>query len=356
MKPAMARRRLIARFAIWSCAWLLLSVLLHACSPTRFPLIGTRRVRRIDDRAIELWTTHIGNHAVKPQDRYSFRELGFRTHVYAELLRRGAAQELNALSEVLWNFAPGVWDLREISRPRHTVSGSPVPLREGIVMTVSANSVLAALQTISVLRSTHRCVLPIEVYHYGADELDKPLKSALESLRDVRVVDLYDLPYFSSAMEDDAGRIPNGPASQARQAMALLATKFQRVVLSAPDVTWMADPALLFRQQGFLDTGTFLFRERGLPATPRAQRMVSWLKDQFDESWPSQRLSSLPFWDYVADGVMTPRVAAFDKSRAGVFSALLANLAMHQKSSRDHVWSRFSQGESAVAIAIHLCL
>ncbi|CEH15485.1 hypothetical protein CBOM_03793 [Ceraceosorus bombacis] len=303
------------------------------------------RVRRIDDRAIELWTTHIGNHAVQPQDRYSLRELGFRTHVYAELLRRGASLELNALSEVLWKFVPGVWELRELSRPRHTVSGSLVPLREGIVMAVTSNTVLAALQTITVLRSTHKCILPIEVYHYGASELDKPLKSALESMRDVRVIDIYELPYFSSAMEDDAGRIPNGPESQARQAMALLATKFQRVVLSAPDITWMADPALLFQQQGFLQTGTFLFRERGLPATARAQRMVSWLKDQFDESWPSQRLSSLPFWDYVADGVMTPKVAAFDKSRAGVFSALLANLAMHQKSSRDHIWSRFSQGQ-----------
>ncbi|KAI3485386.1 hypothetical protein L1887_51360 [Cichorium endivia] len=204
------------------------------------------RVRALDAAAHDIWTDYIATHPVEIDDRYGLREMGFRAHAYAEFARTGQIGRLERIEEHLWSYAPAVAEIRRTALRIRPKAAEPVEdlvqarvsaqlkksgrlsanqtaalltaaeLEEaaqggksrGIVMVVSRYTALAALQTITVLRQLHGCLLPIEIYYHTEDELPDGLVDMFKTLGRVSAFNIDTLPYFNSDLEDDAGRYP----------------------------------------------------------------------------------------------------------------------------------------------------
>jgi hypothetical protein len=346
--------------------------------PTLSPMFGMR-VRALDAAAHDIWTDYIATHPVEIDDRYGLREMGFRAHAYAEFARTGQIGRLERIEEHLWSYAPAVAEIRRTALRIRPKAAEPVEdlvearvsaqlkksgrlsanqtaalltaaeLEEaaqggksrGIVMVVSRYTALAALQTITVLRQLHGCLLPIEIYYHTEDELPNGLVDMFKTLGRVSAFNIDTLPYFNSDLEDDAGRYPGLKVTWERQSLALLASSFQEILIVDPEVVFLQNPSLLFSHPTFASTGTLFFRAKAKPVDRASQYLVSFLKRQIDQGSPSQQLAESAFFSHGIGARMDMDVVVLDKSRPGVLSALLMNAWMRRKMARALFWGSY---------------
>lgn len=366
-------------FALWIMR---LVVQMH---PTLSPMFGMR-VRALDAAAHDIWTDYILTHPVEVDERYGFKEMGFRAHVYAELARTHQFGRLERIEERLWSFAPGAAEIRRQAlrsnqaddrskRDSKGASASSVEAtvkaqlkesgslsanqtsallaaaqaeeearggkRRGIVMAVSRYTALAAIQTITVIRELYGCLLPIEIYHHTDDELPSALVDMFKALGRISVVDIESLPLFTAELEDDAGRYPGLKETWERQSLALLASSFQEILVIDPQVVFLQNPAMLFSHPTFASTGTLFFRSKAKPVDRASQYLVSFLKRQIDQGAPSQQLAESAFFSHTIGSRMDMDVVVLDKSRPGVLAALFMNAWMRRKMVRAMFWGAY---------------
>lgn len=346
--------------------------------PTLSPMFGMR-VRALDAAAHDIWTDYIATHPVEIDDRYGLREMGFRAHAYAEFARTGQIGRLERIEEHLWSYAPAVAEIRRTALRVRPKAAEPVEdpvearvsaqlkksgrlsanqtaalltaaeLEEaaqggksrGIVMVVSRYTALAALQTITVLRQLHGCLLPIEIYYHTEDELPDGLVDMFKTLGRVSAFNIDTLPYFNSDLEDDAGRYPGLKVTWERESLALLASSFQEILVVDPEVVFLQNPSLLFSHPTFASTGTLFFRAKAKPVDRASQYLVSFLKRQIDQGSPSQQLAESAFFSHGIGARMDMDVVVLDKSRPGVLSALLMNAWMRRRMARALFWGSY---------------
>ncbi|TKY86400.1 hypothetical protein EX895_004549 [Sporisorium graminicola] len=355
--------------------------------PSLSPLYA-KHVRELDAAAHDIWMDYIVTHPVEVDERYGFREMGFRAHAYAEMARTHHIGQLERIEERLWSFAPGAAQIRKQAlqvtpvRPADAgskqassnappsvesivktllkKSGSLTPnqtselltaaqiedeakggKRRGIVMAVSRFTVLAAIQTITVLREMHGCLLPIEIFYHTDDELPAALVELLKSLGRVTVHDIDTLSNFTAELEDDAGRYPGLKETWERQSLALLASSFQEILIVEPQVVFLQDPAELFSHPTFASTGTLFFRSKAKPVDKASQFLVAFLKRQIDQGAPSKELAESAFYSHSIGSRMDMDVVVLDKSRPGVLSALFMNAWMRRKTVRAMFWGAY---------------
>ncbi|SPO26222.1 related to MNT4 - putative alpha-1,3-mannosyltransferase [Ustilago trichophora] len=352
--------------------------------PSLSPMFGMH-VRALDAAAHDIWTDYIMTHPVEVDERYGFREMGFRAHAYAELARTHQIGRLERIEEKMWSFAPGAAQIRKQALQVDPVSPAQKDAtrvasvsvearvkaqlkksgslsanqiselltaaeledearggkRRGIVMTVSRYTALAAVQTITVLRELHGCLLPVEIYHHTDDELPAALVDMFESLGRVSVHDIDTLPLFTAELEDDAGRYPGLKQTWERQSLALLASSFQEILIVDPQVVFLQNPALLFSHPTFASTGTLFFRSKAKPVDRSTQYLVSFLKRQIDQGAPSQQLAESAFFSHTIGSRMDMDVVVLDKSRPGVLAALFMNAWMRRKMVRAMFWGAY---------------
>ncbi|EST08507.1 Alpha-mannosyltransferase [Kalmanozyma brasiliensis GHG001] len=351
--------------------------------PSLSPLYA-RHVRTLDMAANDIWTEYIITHPVEVDERYGFKEMGFRAHSYAELARTHNIGRLERMEENLWHFAPGAAQIRQqamrvapisyseaakqrasqsvegivrnqleqhgrifanmtgdLLRQAHREDAARGGKRRGIVMSVSRHTSLAALQTITVLRELHGCFLPVEIYYHREDELPDPLVDLLKSLGRVSVYDLDTLSLFSSELEDDAGRHPGFKETWTRQALGVLASSFQEMLVIEPSVVFLQNPAELFSHHSFQNTGTLFFRSKAKPADRGSQYLIAFLKRQFDAGEPSAQLADSAFWSHTIGSRQDMDVVVLDKSQPGVLAALFMNAWIRRKRVRDMFWGAY---------------
>lgn len=351
--------------------------------PSLSPYFG-RHVRELDDAANDIWTEYVISHPVEVDERYGFKEMGFRAHAYAELARTHQIGRLERMEESMWTFAPGAAQIRQQAlriaptshsdaakkRASHTVDAivrtqlerhgrifanqtadllrkarkedaSRGGKRRGIVMSVSRHTSLAALQTITVLRELYGCFLPVEIYYHKDDELPDPLVDVFKSLGRVSVYDLETLSLFNAELEDDAGRHPGYKETWTRQSLGVLASSFQEMLVIEPSVVFLQNPEELFSHPTFKNTGTLFFRNKAKAVDKGSQYLIAFLKRQFDQGEPSKQLAESAFWSHTIGSRQDMDVVVLDKSRPGVLAALFMNAWIRRKRVRAMFWGAY---------------
>jgi hypothetical protein len=116
----------------------------------------------------------------------------------------------------------------------------------GIVICAGGARVFTcAYVLISVLRKKLECSLPIEVWHYGAEEMSRSMRLALEELH-VHLIDA------QQVMDHHPARISDG---WQLKAYALLHSRFAEVLMLDADQVPVCDPSPLFGWPEFRETG-----------------------------------------------------------------------------------------------------
>lgn len=354
--------------------------------PSLSPLYA-KHIQELDAAAHDIWTEYIITHPVEVDERYGFKEMGFRAHAYAEMARTGQIGRLERIEERLWSFAPGAAQIRQqalhvspvnaVDADKKQGSQDAVPSvhsrvqaiikksgtlsanqseellraaqveeetrggkRRGILMVVNRQTALSAVQTISVLRQQHGCLLPIEIYYHLDDELPPALVDMFRSLGRVEAYDIDKLHYFTAELEDEAGRYPGFKFSWERQSLGLLASRFQEILVVDPQVVFLQNPDQLFSHPSFASTGTLFFRSKAKPADRASQYLVSFLKRQIDQGTPSKDLADSAFFSHAIGSRMDSDVVVLDKSRPGVLSALFLSAWMRRARVRGLFWGQ----------------
>jgi alpha 1,3-mannosyltransferase len=121
----------------------------------------------------------------------------------------------------------------------------------GIVLSAGDDQAPYLLTSIQTFRKLG-CTLPIEIMYLGDSDLDEDYRQQLEELPDVATRDM-------SQMIDDEGWRVMGWAGKP---FAILMSSFREVIFIDADSLFFEDPAVLFDDPGYVETGALFFRDR----------------------------------------------------------------------------------------------
>jgi hypothetical protein len=121
----------------------------------------------------------------------------------------------------------------------------------GIVLSAGDDQAPYLLTSIQTFRKLG-CTLPIEVMYLGDSDLDEDYRSQLEELPDVATRDM------SQMIDDEGWRV----LGWAGKPFAILMSSFREVIFIDADSLFFEDPAVLFDDPGYVETGALFFRDR----------------------------------------------------------------------------------------------
>eukprot|EP00833_Pecoramyces_ruminatium_P018045 jgi/Orpsp1_1/1192077/evm.model.d7180000090449.1 len=191
----------------------------------------------------------------------------------------------------------------------------------GIVMCVGDRQFKFALSTIDAFRNILKCELPIEVFYNGNDDLSRENRNTLLSYEDVYVSDL--TTYFDNSIVENSG--------WDSKPYAILASRFEEVMLMDSDVTYLRDPEELYEEEGYKNTGTLYFMDRSI--FPEPYEGTEWLS-----SWmvnPLPETASLRFLNGTTTYEMESSTVVMHKTKT--ILGLLATCKLNEKKMRDDV-------------------
>lgn len=131
----------------------------------------------------------------------------------------------------------------------------------GIVVTAGDKQAAYLLTGIQIIRKLG-CTLPVEIMYLGDDDLGPDFRAELENIDGVITRDL-------KRMVDDRGW---ELSTWAGKPFALLLSSFREVILLDADALFFKNPALLFNDAGYLETGALFFYDRILSVEDRRLR------------------------------------------------------------------------------------
>ncbi|KAF9152694.1 hypothetical protein BG015_004863 [Linnemannia schmuckeri] len=124
----------------------------------------------------------------------------------------------------------------------------------GIVMCVGNGHAKFARTAVKALREVVKTKLPIEIFYTGPIDLSPENRAWFESIENVKTIDVTTLVNNELIIIEGWSAKP----------FALLVSSFSEVILMDSDVYYMIDPALLFEDDGYKETGTLYFYDRTL--------------------------------------------------------------------------------------------
>ena len=222
---------------------------------------------------------------------------------------------------------------------RKAISGAD-SLTTGIVMCVGSNNFLYAAHLIRTLREVLHSALPIQIAYGGDGDLPFNDRVALTSLgSDIETINLLD--WYDESV---AGLYPG---TWAQKPFAMLASRFQRVIIVDADTVFMKAPDQLFEsEQGLVETGTLFWHDMLLHNDFNEERH-GWFKNLMKGRKPSPMLEESLFWKEDVWMEMESGVVCLDKGRPGVFMSLMFATWMNTKEVRDQVTYVHVHGESS---------
>jgi len=137
---------------------------------------------------------------------------------------------------------------------------------KGIVICTGNDHFNYARSTIDVLRNVLNCSLPIEVFYSGDYDLSYENRQILQKYSNIYLSDI--LEYFDNFIINVKG--------WAIKPFAILASRFEEVILMDADVVFVRNPKELFNEQGYIETGTLFYKDRTL--TKGRHYGLKWLK------------------------------------------------------------------------------
>ena len=198
----------------------------------------------------------------------------------------------------------------------------------GIVISVGTADFAFAYRLIRTLRNELNSTLPIEVAYAGEPDLSYRGREILQGLGpNIELVNL--LQYFDNAI------IGLSDGGFATKPFAMLASRFEKVILVDTDVVFLRAPDHLFQNDaGLKDTGTLFWHDRAYAHQGKFSRR-DWIEGMLRGQNPSSALRSSPFWKHDLWEHMDSGVVCLDKSRSNVFANLLFTVWMNTKEVRE---------------------
>ncbi|ORX84014.1 hypothetical protein BCR32DRAFT_137449 [Anaeromyces robustus] len=191
----------------------------------------------------------------------------------------------------------------------------------GIVICAGNGHFKFAISTIDALRNIIESELPIEIFYNGDGDLSIENRKKFQEYKDVYLSDI------SQYFDNEPLRI----GGWAIKPFSVLASRFQEVILMDADAMYIRDPAILFEDEGYIQTGTVFFRDRTL--FPGSHPGSKWLKSWMVDPLPETRASR--FWNELTSHEMESSTVVIDKSRT--ILGILAVCKFNEQQIRDDV-------------------
>lgn len=162
----------------------------------------------------------------------------------------------------------------------------------GILLSVGKPQVAFAVHAIGCIRFVHNSTLPILIAYAGGHDLPKNIRTYLGNLASgisfLNIMDHINDKYIHMK------RFTIKP-------FALLLSPFQHTMMIDADVIFIQDPARLFEEPDYLQTGTFFFHDRLVlkdVASKRFRQRQQWYHALLDNEFhqPSQQLTESRMW------------------------------------------------------------
>ncbi|KAF9359655.1 hypothetical protein BGX26_011809 [Mortierella sp. AD094] len=214
---------------------------------------------------------------------------------------------------------------------RQVDSGRSTTKNRGIVMCVGDKHSVYARTTVKVLRDVLQSKLPIEIYYVGDQDLSKENREWFGQFQDLILVDI------TEKLDQDMLQI-SGPIIKP---FAMLASRFQEVILMDADAYFLQDPAVLFEDGGYKEVGTVFFYDRTVPKKIAGVNKRAWL-DSFLPS-VSNHPSKTRWFRSKGDQDQDSGVVVLDKNIH--FLGLLAICKMNDVLERSQATYRATWGE-----------
>lgn len=254
-----------------------------------------------------------------------FGELGRRTRVLRDLVYSAdqnhvTSQKIHIL-EALDKGAASLYPfLDRSSRSKSALSNlraSIVPGSTGIVIPVGDNNVRFAAHLVSSLVHVLDTSLPIQIAYFGNEHLSPENRAVLDRVveSDKKSVEFLNLATaFNNTLLDLHGD------EKAIKPFAVLASRFEKVILADTDTVFLQDPKVLFNQPSFRRSGALLFRGRR-PEEDVYPGQQEWWTTQMKHARTALNESIGRTQSFEKKG--DPGVAVIDKSRLDVLMGLL---------------------------------
>lgn len=210
----------------------------------------------------------------------------------------------------------------------------------GIVMCAGSNNFLFAVQHIQTLRNVLHSTLPIQVAYAGDDDLHYSDRVLLQNLGpDIETLNLLD--HFDESI---AG-LKTG--TWAQKPFAMLASRFERVVIVDADTIFMQKPDKVFDDEpGLVETGTMFYHD--MTWRVYKDERQGWFHRLMEGRVPSKMLNQSAFWREDVFVEMESGVVCMDKGRPSVFMSLVFACWMETEGVRTEVTDAHTHGESNV--------
>ncbi|ORX72521.1 hypothetical protein BCR32DRAFT_211117 [Anaeromyces robustus] len=191
----------------------------------------------------------------------------------------------------------------------------------GIVMCTGNEHFKYASSAIDIIRHVLNSDLPIEIFYNGDSDLSFQNRIMLLDYKDVYLTDIS--TYFDNSIVNISG--------WAIKPFAILASRFEEVILMDADVVYLRDPIELFEDIGYQKTGTLFFRDRTLEPGPHdgSQWLKSWMKNPLPET------KKLRYWNELTQHEMDSSTVVIHKTKN--ILGLLAVCKLNEKKIRQEV-------------------
>ncbi|KFH42649.1 putative alpha-1,3-mannosyltransferase-like protein [Hapsidospora chrysogenum ATCC 11550] len=336
-------RRRIFKLAVFVATIFLLSKIFHTHSDD---IYYRRQLRQLDNEGTWALARKFAHVPVEAPYKDKFHEVGLRARnisqwlsitdrlrpgrKHAELLEateRAASTLFPFLKNRPWRgltFEYPLTDLRKLY-----AKGS-----QGVVIAVGGDGLpfRQAGQLLVDLRKVLDSQLPIQVAYAGDRHLTPAQREQLMSLDGFSNTEFLDvLSVFSDSnldLSENDGAV---------KIFAVLASKFEQVILLDAGAVLMKPPEAFFRAKPYTETGAYLFHDRLLWQYGLQERH-RWLVDQVRD--PSPEMSKSRVWTEGYAEEIDLGVVVVDKSRTDVLAGLLHTAWQNTRAVRDEVASK----------------
>ncbi|KAM5341487.1 hypothetical protein ACJ41O_014518 [Fusarium nematophilum] len=209
----------------------------------------------------------------------------------------------------------------------------------GIVIPVGGReqSIRFAGHLLASIGRVLRSELPIQIAYVGDDDLPEASRNILSNLEGVKNLEFLDV---STVFDDSTLKLREG--GWAIKPFAVLASRFEQVMLLDADAVFLQKPEVLFDQQAYIDKGAYLFHDRLLWQHAFRARH-DWWEDQIKV--PSAEMNNSLVWteDYAEE--CDSGVVVVDKSRVDVLVGLLHVAWQNTYDVREEVTYKLTHGD-----------
>ncbi|KAM0414614.1 hypothetical protein ACHAPT_013543 [Fusarium lateritium] len=209
----------------------------------------------------------------------------------------------------------------------------------GIVIPVGGGeqSIRFASHLIVSLRQVLGCRLPIQIVYAGDDDLSKEERNKISTLKgatDIEFLNVFDV------FDDSTMKLKDG--GWAIKAFAVLASRFEQVILMDADAVFLQKPETLFSQRPYVEKGAYLFHDRLLWQHAFRSRH-DWWKDQI--KIPSPEMNNSLVWteDYAEE--CDSGVVVVNKARVDVLVGMLHVAWQNTYDVREEVTYKLTHGD-----------